>query len=180
MTATLTAFSPVDHPRELLQALRRDYNQTVHFHCYDGHFSSSVLLLAAVSPLIQEIGRQQQISLCDCEEINLLLPDYSVKEIQQFMNCLTSYSGPATNMERETFSQLLGFFGQQFIIEEVMINGEASAPEEHSTDSEVEEDWHAEYQSSDFDETESLPRKRPNFKSEFVFCLNVILEYVPK
>ena len=171
MTATLTAFSPVDHPRELLQALRRDYNQTVHFHCYDGDFSSSVLLLAAVSPLIQEIGRQQQISLCDCEEIDLIINDYSVNEIQQFMNCLTSYSGPATNMERETFSQLLGFFGQQLTIEESLIEevmkNEASAPEEHSTDSEVEEDWHAEYQSSDFDETESVPRKRPNFKSKF-------------
>ena len=68
--------SPVDHPRELLQALRSD-NNTVHFHCFDGDFSSSVLLLAAVSPLLQEIGRQ--ISSCDCREINLLLPDHSVK-----------------------------------------------------------------------------------------------------
>ena len=75
MTTILTAFSPVDHPRELLKALRSDEN-TVHFHCSDGEFSSSVLLLAAVSPLIQEIGRQN--SSCGFEEFNLLLPDHSV------------------------------------------------------------------------------------------------------
>ena len=75
MSTILTAFGPVDHPRELLKALRSDEN-TVHFHCSDGEFSSSVLLLAAVSPLIQEIGRQ--ISSCDFEDFNLLLPDHSV------------------------------------------------------------------------------------------------------
>ena len=75
MSTILTAFSPVDHPQELLKALRSDEN-TVHFHCSDGEFSSSILLLAAVSPLIQEIGRQ--ISSCDFEDFNLLLPDHSV------------------------------------------------------------------------------------------------------
>ena len=101
-----------------LKALRDD-NHTVHFHCFDGDFSSSVLLLAAVSPLIQEVGRQNSASCDCCEEINLLLPDYSVADIQQFMTFLTSYSGPGTITERETFAQLLRFFGQQLKIEEI-------------------------------------------------------------
>ena len=165
----LTAFSPVDHPRELLQALRSDDN-TVHFHCSDGEFSSSVLLLAAVSPLIQEIGRQ--ISSCDCEEFNLFLPDHSVTEIQQFMTFLTSYSGPCTSIERQTFAQLLRFFGQNSLAvqEEEVIRNEESVPEEQSTDSEVEEeDWNPDYQSSDFEEAEMAPSKGPSFKSKIFF-----------
>jgi len=228
MSTILTAFSPVDHPRELLQALRSDEN-TVHFHCSDGDFSSSILLLAAVSPLIQEIGRQ--ISSCDCEEFNLLLPDHSVTEIQQFMSFLTSYSGPCTSIERQTFAQLLRFFGQHSIADsrdettgvtgttgvapkfsdtftlfqpdeidsaqhrrgrtknlprdtslaveqEEVIKNEESAPEEKSTDSEIEEeDWNPDYQSSDFEEAEMAPSKGPSFKKTGKFSEEVLRSY---
>ena len=162
-----------------MQALRDD-NHTVHFYCFDGDFSSSILLLAAISPLIQKIGRENYVSCDCCEEINLFLPDYSVIEIQQFMTFLTSYSGPGTNTERETFSQLLRFFGQQLRIEEIWkkeVEIEPTkedleishVPEEPSndSDSEVENDWNLDYQScSDYEEAESAPIKKPSFKSK--------------
>ena len=113
-TATLTASTDrVDHSRELLQALRYDDRHTIQVSCSDGRCSSSVILLAAVSPLLREVGRHLQGVQCDCEEIHLFLPDYRVFEIQQFLSFLTSTSGPSTLEERRTFAQILRFFGQE-------------------------------------------------------------------
>ena len=95
------------------------------------------------------------------------------------MTFLTSYSGPGTNRERETFSQLLQFFGQKLRLEEIWkkeVDLEPSKDDleidhvleepSNDSDSEVENDWNLEYQSSDYEETESAPNKRTNFKSK--------------
>ena len=132
MTVTLTAFGDlISHPRELLQALRSEICQenSVHFICYDGQISSSVLLLAAASPLIRELGRQQKSS-CDCEDISLLLPDFSVQEITAFLTVLNSVNGPTNQHEWTIFTQFMQVFGQDQKIKKELLNDEEDDEEE--------------------------------------------------
>lgn len=167
MSVTLTSSGgPGDHPRELLKTFSIE-NNTVNIICSDGQLSSSILLLASVSPIIRQIGRQQHI--CDCQDISLLLPDFRVQEIQQFICYLTSENGPLSQEDQSVFTELLLYFGQTLDVQD--LKKEASdSDEEWAPNDDTEQ---MEYEQAEDEEQEenvsSFAPKRPNFKSNFQF-----------
>lgn len=163
MSVTLTSSGdPRDHPRELLKAFSIDIN-TVNIFCSDGQLTSSILLLAAVSPIVRQVGRQQ--NFCDCQDISLLVPDYKVHEMQLFLGLLTSKAGPISTSDQAIFTELLKYFGQDFNVQD--LKKESSESDEEWTPVNDETGPIMEYDDEQEENVSSLGSKRPNFKSNY-------------
>ena len=103
-----------------LTALEKD--QSLNIICSDGSVKSSILILAAISPVLKEIGRQ--FPAC-CQDIfHVILPDFCVSQIERFLENLGSEKGPQNSEESFEFERILAFFGRQSFLPSVGIKDE--------------------------------------------------------
>ena len=135
--------------------------------------------MSIITLILKEIGRHN----CNCDNIQLLLPDYSIDEISGFMNLLTSDFGPLSYEDNVMFSQVMGLLGQD-------IQWSATTEEDFKTES--DDEWIALEDENRDEETSSsmvdnfellddvdgvdikLPRRSiPNFKSKLVLIVDV-------
>ncbi len=170
MSVTLTAL--YEHSRyhnDLFEAIE---GTTVSLICSDGQLSAPLLLLAAISPVVRDFGRQ----CCDCCEPNLILPDISVMEMQQFVSLLTSDSGPRNFSAWHTFREVLSILGSTTGSEpEPSLKKEASYSESDQSpplDSFEEEDYEEEEEEEDEE-----PKKQKCFKKVGKFSEQVSQSY---
>jgi hypothetical protein len=77
--------------------------------CIDGSYMTSGLVLAAVSPVIKHIGASRP----DEEDAIIVLPDFCVGQVANFVKQLTSPSPPKDEEQTETFRDMLDFFGTE-------------------------------------------------------------------
>ena len=110
--------------------------------------------------------------ICDCDEIFVMLPDYTVEEVGGFMHLLTSELGPLTYEDNEIFNQILSVLGQ-----EIKCAAAVTSEVKREDTTESDEDWLPppdEKDDNDLDNFDILdesdlqvPRKSlPSFKSE--------------
>ena len=110
MSVTLTSGS--EHFSTLINALRDDV-PNIKVYCYDGEMAVSAILLASVCPTIRDIGKDET-NLADGNEINLILPDYSISNFKFFAQMLASTEGPVLSEDELFISQTLLFLGYDF------------------------------------------------------------------
>ena len=109
MSVTLTSGS--EHFSTLINALRDDV-PNIKVYCYDGQMEVSAILLASVCPTIRDIGKDE--TNLDGNEINLILPDYSISNFKFFAQMLASSEGPVLSEDELFISQTLLFLGYDF------------------------------------------------------------------
>ena len=109
MSVTLTSGS--EHFSTLINALRDDV-PNIKVYCYDGEMEVSAILLASVCPTIRDIGKDE--TNLDGNEINLILPDYSISNFKFFAQMLVSSEGPVLSEDELFISQTLLFLGYDF------------------------------------------------------------------
>ena len=109
MSVTLTSGS--EHFSTLINALRDDV-PNIKVYCYDGEMEVSAILLASVCPTIRDIGKDE--TNLDGNEINLILPDYSISNFKFFAQMLASTEGPVLSEDELFISQTLLFLGYDF------------------------------------------------------------------
>ena len=109
MSVTLTSGS--EHYSTLINALRDDV-PNIKVYCYDGEMEVSAILLASVCPTIRDIGKDE--TNLDGNEINLILPDYSISNFKFFAQMLVSSEGPVLSDDVLFISQTLLFLGYDF------------------------------------------------------------------
>ena len=77
----------------LIEAVQQEGHkfENVHLSCRDGSVMGCGLLLAAISPLIRQLGKE----VCYHDQVlTICLPDFSVNQVQGFLSTLMSEHGP--------------------------------------------------------------------------------------
>ncbi len=87
-----------------------DIYSNVSLICKDGKTKASGLLLAALSPVLQEIGKT--FAFRETEAVEVFLPDFSVLDIKMFLDFLTAEIAPSTKEDVGKFESVLHFFSQ--------------------------------------------------------------------
>ena len=101
----------------LMTALRlEDIGKSVSILCQDGKLEASGLFLAAISPLIKDLGQSEP-------DLELCLPDFCVNQVQTFLRILTSENGPCDEEEQIFFCDWLEFWGHSDpFLDQPMVN----------------------------------------------------------
>lgn len=107
MSVTLT--SQPDYSSILFQTVAQD--NSINVYCCDGQLTVSSLLLAAVSPIICDYGKQYSEKEC-CNNVDLMIPDFSTTEVHHFVQLLIHSNGSLQPEDGKFIKQMLMLFGQ--------------------------------------------------------------------
>ena len=156
MSVTLTSGS--EHFSTLIKALRDDV-PNIKVYCYDGEMAVSAILLASVCPTVRDIGKDE--TNLDGNEINLILPDYSISNFKFFAQMLASTEGPVLSEDELFISQTLLFLGYDFKCDgDTKLDNQQHYVEELPHDDDNEK-WLAR-SNDDYEDVEKYPEDETN------------------